>query len=104
MPGFVLTAGSTVLCAHGGQAKPSAPVPRVTILGQPVVTQPPPYVVAGCTNPPPTGPCVSAQWVSGATRVTVLGQPVLLADSQAICSPTGTPVTVIPTPGRVQGL
>jgi hypothetical protein len=105
MPGFLLTASSQVICAHGGMAKPSAPVPRVTILGQPVVTQPPPYVVAGCSNLPPagTGPCVSVQWASGATRVTVMGQPVLLADSKGICSPPGAPVNVVPVQTRVTG-
>jgi tRNA-guanine family transglycosylase len=39
MPGPLLHLGATVLCAHGGQATPSAPVPRVLVSGQPVATQ-----------------------------------------------------------------
>lgn len=104
MPGLLLDAGTVVLCAHGGRAQPTAPMPRVTMMGQPVVTQPAPHAVAGCPNPPPAGgPCVTATWVSAAQRVTVMGQPVLLADSMAICAPTGVPVSVVPGQTRVQG-
>ena len=38
MPGPLLHLGATVLCAHGGQATPSAPVPRVQVSGQPVAS------------------------------------------------------------------
>ena len=68
MPGFLLHVGATVLCAHGGQAQPTAPNPRVKVGGQPIVTLPTVYTVAGCTLPPPpaaNGPCVTAQWVIG---------------------------------------
>src|SRR6266478_2260579 len=103
MPGFLLHVGATVICAHGGQAQPTAPSPRVTVSGQPVVTQPAPYVVAGCAFVPPAGngPCVTAQWVVGATRVLVSGQPVLVQSSQAICTPTGTPLVIAVTQARV---
>ena len=37
MPGFLLHVGATVLCAHGGQAQPTAPNPRVLVSGQPTV-------------------------------------------------------------------
>jgi hypothetical protein len=107
MPGALLHIGATVLCTHGGQAQPTAPNPRVRVLGQPVVTQSIPYMIGGCTNPVPpanTGPCVTAQWVTAATRVRVLGQPVLLQDSQALCTPTGTPVMVTLTQTRVRGM
>ncbi|PZO53773.1 MAG: hypothetical protein DCF15_12520, partial [Phormidesmis priestleyi] len=86
MPGFLLHAGATIVCAHGGQAQPSAPNPRVKVMGQPITTQIAPYTVAGCANPPPPaniGPCVMAQWVSAAVRVKALGQPVLLQDSRS---------------------
>ena len=95
MPGFVLHMGATVLCMHAGQATPTAPFPKVTVSGQPVVTQPAPWVIAGCTLPPPpaaNGPCVTAQWVTGATKVLAGGAPLLLFDSQAVCAPTGTGV------------
>ena len=96
MPGPLLHVGATVLCAHGGQAQPTVPNPRVSVLGQPVVGVNSAYVVAGCVLPPPTagnGPCLTAQWVTSATRVTSSGVPLLLMDSQAICAPTGTPLT-----------
>jgi hypothetical protein len=105
MPGFLLTAGSTLLCAHGGQAKPTAPSPRVRVSGQPVTTQPPPYTVAGCALPTNVGgPCVTASWVVGAVRVRAAGQPVLLQDSVAVCVPTGTPLNVVVTQPRVRGV
>jgi hypothetical protein len=92
------------MCSHGGQAQPTVVVPRVTVGGQPVVAATAPYVVAGCAMPPPpsgNGPCVTAQWVTAATRVTALGQPLLLLDSQAVCAPTGTPLMVVMTQTRV---
>jgi hypothetical protein len=106
MPGFLLHVGATVLCSHGGQAQPTAPNPRVTVMGQPTVTMVAPYVVAGCALPPPpaaNGPCVTAQWITGAVRITSNGQPLLLLDSQAICAPTGTPLIVAMTQTRVTG-
>jgi hypothetical protein len=103
MPGFVLHLGATVMCAHAGQAQPTAPNPRVLVSGQPVTTQAVPYVVAGCPFVPPggNGPCVTAQWVVAATRVLVGGQPVLTQTSVAVCAPTGTPLNVIVTQMRV---
>jgi hypothetical protein len=104
MPGFMLHVGATVMCAHGGQAQPTVPNPRVTVLGQPTVAMTGPYAVAGCALPPPTagnGPCVTAQWTTGSTRVTSNGQPLLLLDSQAICAPTGTPLLITVTQTRV---
>lgn len=98
MPGPMLHVGATVLCAHGGQAQPTVPNPRVLVSGQPTVLQTAPYVVAGCSMPPPptgNGPCVTAQFITGSIRARSLGQPFLLMDSQAITVPTGTPL--IPT-------
>jgi hypothetical protein len=106
MPGFLLHVGATVLCAHGGQAQPTAPNPRVTVGGQPTIAMAAPYTVAGCALPPPpgaNGPCVSAQWLTGATRLLSSGQPLLLLDSQAVCVPTGTPLTIVVTQTRATG-
>jgi hypothetical protein len=104
MPGFLLHLGATVLCSHGGQATPTAPNPRVTVSDQPVVTQATLYTVAGCTLPSQAGgPDVTGQWVTGATRVSSNGQPVLLADSRAICAPTGAPLLTVVTQTRVTG-
>src|SRR5262249_49452118 len=107
MPGFLLHVGATVLCAHAGQAQPTVSNPRVKVGGQPVVTQTSPYTIAGCTFPPPptaNGPCVTAQWVTAATRVRAGGVPVLLQNSQAICAPTGTPLNIVVTQLRVKGM
>jgi hypothetical protein len=105
MPGFLVHVGATVLCAHGGQSQPTSPNPRVLVGGQPVTTQPAPYVVAGCPFVPPggNGPCVTAQWVVAATRVLVGGVPAVLQDSQAVAVPTGTPLTVVATQIRAKG-
>lgn len=103
MPGFLLHVGATVLCSHAGQATPTVPNPRVTVSGQPTVALTSPYLVAGCALPPPpaaNGPCVTAQFVTGSTRVTSNGQPLLLLDSQAICAPTGTPLLITVTQVR----
>jgi hypothetical protein len=105
MPGFVLHQGATVLCAHAGQAMPTAPNPRVRVAGQPVVTLASPYTVAGCALPPAAGgPCVTAQFVMGAVRVRVAGQPVLLQDSLSMCAPTGTPLSVLMAQIRVKAM
>ncbi|HNP72071.1 MAG TPA: hypothetical protein PLO33_13275 [Kouleothrix sp.] len=107
MPGFLLHVGAIVLCAHGGTAQPTVPNPRVKVMGQPTVFQAAPYVVAGCSFPPPpvaNGPCVTAQWLLGALRVRSNGMPLLLQDSQALCVPTGTPLTIAMTQTRVKGM
>jgi hypothetical protein len=107
MPGFLLHVGATVMCAHGGQALPTVPNPRVLVSGQPTVTIASPYTIAGCAMPPPTagnGPCVTAQFVTAATRVMSNGQPLLLIDSQAVCVPTGTPLIPSVTQVRVTGM
>lgn len=107
MPGFFLHAGATMQCTHAGQAQPVGSNPRVKVSGQPVVTRLNSYVVAGCALPPPpaaNGPCLTAQWLTAATRVRVGGDPVLLQDSQALCAPTGTPLLVMNTQTRVKGI
>ncbi|HEY6907859.1 MAG TPA: hypothetical protein VI356_00700 [Myxococcales bacterium] len=104
MPGFLLHQGATVLCAHAGQAMPTAMNARVLVSGMPTVNLPGPYTVAGCSFPPPpagNGPCVTAQFVTGSVRVLANGMPLLLFDSQAICAPTGTPVTTVSSQTRV---
>ena len=106
MPGFLLNAGSSILCAHGGQAQATSPNPRVKVAGQPVVVQTVPHSIAGCPFNVAGAPvpCVTAQWVVGATRVKAGGMPVLLQDSQAVCAPNGTPVSIIATQPRVKGM
>lgn len=105
MANYILDSSATVQCMHAGQAQPVATNPRVKISGQPIVTQTNSYTVSGCTMPSPSagnGPCVSAQWTSAATRVKAGGTPVLTKDSQAVCVPTGTGLTIINTQTRVK--
>lgn len=106
MPGFLLHQGAAVQCAHAGQASPTVVNPRVQVSGQPIVTQPNPYVIAGCpfttgSNP---SPCVTAQWTTAATRIISNGMPVLLFDSQSVCTPNGTPLIIVTTQTRVNGM
>src|SRR2546423_4818589 len=106
MPGFLLHVGAQVLCSHAGQAQPMVPNPRVMVCSQPTTQQANPWVVVGCpfnVSGVPV-PCVTAQFVTAATRVTSNGQPLLLLDSQAICAPTGTPLLIVLTQTRVTAI
>ena len=106
MPGFVVHLGAQVQCIHLGQATPTVVNPRVTVSGQPTVTLASPYVIAGCpfnVSGAPV-PCVTAQWVTSATRVTSNGQPLILLDSQAVCAPNGTPLLILVTQTRVTAM
>jgi hypothetical protein len=105
MPGFLVHVGATVRCVHAGQAQPTVPNPRVTVSGQPTVLMSAPYVVAGCPfSPGAPSPCVTAQWVTAATRVTSNGQPLVLLDSQAVCVPNVTPLVIVATQTRVSAV
>ncbi|QGZ38224.1 hypothetical protein IP92_01476 [Pseudoduganella flava] len=107
MPGFLLHAGASVTCAHLGPAQPTAPNPRVTVMGMPTVLMTTQYAITGCTLPTVTSgapPCATASWITAATRLTSNGQPLLLFDSQATCVPNGTPLTVLATQTRCSGI
>ena len=102
MPGFLLHQGATVLCAHGGQAMPTAPNPRVLVSAQPTALLSIPWVVAGCPlAPPPLPPCVTGQWVLGTLRVTSNGQPLVVQSGQAVTIPNGTPLLPVAMQTRV---
>ena len=104
MPAYLLHQGATVLCLHAGQAQAAVANPRVKVSGQPTVQQPNPWTIMGCpfiVNGAPV-PCVTAQWITAATRVRSIGQPLLLQNSQAICAPNGTGVNIVMTQMRVK--
>ena len=89
---------------HGGQAQATVPNPRVKVSSQMTVQMPNPWVIAGCpfnVSGSPV-PCVTAQWVTGTTRVKSGGMPLLLQDSQAVCAPNGTGVNIVVTQLRVK--
>jgi uncharacterized Zn-binding protein involved in type VI secretion len=102
MPAPALHLGAVVMCSHAGQATPVAPFPRVLLSGQPAVTLSSPYVVAGCAltgtgNPP----CLTGQWLAGATRVLAGGVPVASMTGSSTCVPTGTPLVPVSAQTRV---
>ena len=104
MPGYLLHQGAAVACLHNGQAQATVPNLRVTVGKQATVQQANPWAVAGCpynVSGSPV-PCVTAQWTSAAVKVRSLGQPLLLQDSQAVCAPNGTGVTITTTQTRVK--
>jgi hypothetical protein len=101
MPGPVLHLGASVLCGHGGQATPTAPMTRVLVSGQPVATIAAPYVVAGCPFTGAPGPCVTGWWMVGAVRVTSMGQPLAIQTGVAVCAPNGAPLMPVAAQPRV---
>jgi hypothetical protein len=104
MPGFLLHAGATLLCPHGGQTQPVLPSPFVKVGGAAALTQPPGHTIAGCALPPPAGgPCTTVQWMSAAITVLSGGQPLLLTDSVSLCLPCSVPSQVLTTQILVRG-
>ena len=102
MPAPVLQLGATVLCSHAGQATPLTPFPRVLLSGQPAVTLTSPYAIAGCAlTGTPSPPCVTGQWLLGATRVMAGGVPLATLAGQSTCIPTGTPMLPVVAQMRV---
>ena len=102
MPAPILHLGATVQCSHTGTATPTAPYPRVTVSGQAVVTLSTTYAVAGCAlTGTPNPPCVTGQFVVGASRVTAGGSPVATMTGSSTCTPTGTPLMPISAQTRV---
>jgi len=91
------------MCAHGGQALPTVPSPRVMVSGMPIATIAAPWTVAGCAfvPPPGNGPCITAQWIMGAVQVLSEGQPVAILSGMATCVPTGTPLLPVMAQMRV---
>jgi hypothetical protein len=107
MPGFLVQQGATVNCLHAGGAQPVIVNPRVLVSGQPTVGLSGQWLIAGCTLPPPAaanGPCVSAVWTSGTTRVLSLGQPLVIQGGTATCLPTGLPLLATATQTRVSAI
>ena len=98
----IVEQSATVLCSHAGTATATAPYPRVTLSGSPVVTLSTSYVIAGCSLTGTTvPPCATGQWVVGASRVTAGGTPVAILSGSSVCTPTGTPLLPVVTQTRV---
>jgi len=114
MPGFLVHVGATAMCPHAGQVTFITTNTRVMVGGQPAITLPDLFTVAGCPFqiPIPTGtkpqPCVTGRWIVPATRVLINGQPAILLTSTGLCQsveqiPQGPP-TVTVTQTRVGGI
>ncbi len=114
MPGFLVHVGAQGMCPHAGQVTFTTTNARVLVNGQPAVTLPDVFTIAGCPFQIPVGagtkpqPCVTGRWVVPATRVLINGQPAILQASSGLCQsaeqiPQGPPtVTVVQT--RVSGI
>lgn len=106
MAGYLLHQGATVMCQHTGHAHPTQVSTRVTVNnGQAIITQSSIYNITSCSlaGSTPPSPCLTAQWLSVATRVRSNGQFVLLQDSQSLTS-TSTPLQVLSTQTRVKAV
>src|SRR5215471_14248648 len=102
---FLIQMGATVMCAHGGQATPVTPNPRVLLSGQPSLLISGQWVVAGCPLvPPPLPPCVTGQWLVGTVRVLSNGQPLVAQSGSGITLPNGTPMIPVTMQPRVSAL
>lgn len=87
MPGPVLHTGAVATCPHGGMLNIIAASPRVLVSGMPVAVLTDQGMVAGCafTPGPKPQPCLTTQWIAGATRVMAMGVPVLINPPVAMC-------------------
>jgi hypothetical protein len=102
MPGLLIQQGATVLCVHGGQAMAAVPNANVSVSGATTSVISGQWTIAGCPGIPPSiPPCVTAQWLTGTTRVTSNGQPLVIISGEATCMPNGTPLLPIVTQLRV---
>jgi len=108
MPGFLVHAGASLLCPHGGPVTAIASNARVRVGGQPVVTMADTYLAAGCAfvvaGVPQ--PCLRVQWMVPAMRVRVGGQPPIIQGSVGLAlsaagAPQGPP-TIVSTQFRVK--
>ena len=103
MPGPVLHTGAVAMCPHGAPLNIIAASPRVLVGGMPAAVLTDQGMVAGCpfqipaAPTPIPAPCLTTQWIVGATRVLADGVPLLINPCTAICfsvqqSPAGPPV------------
>lgn len=97
MPGYVLDAGVSITCPHGGMATVIPRATRVSLGGRPPLLVDDIGTVAGCVFnvSGAASPCVRLQWLMPALRVTVENSAVLLSSSVALClnaagAPQGT--------------
>ena len=87
MAGFVLDAGATITCSHGGRVTVIPRATRVALAGRAPLLADDMATVAGCpfnVSGAPS-PCLRIQWLMPAVRVTAECSPVLLSTSVGLC-------------------
>jgi hypothetical protein len=89
--GELLDSASSVFCPHGGLAASMPANHRVVASSVPLAILSDPYVIVGCQN---AIPCVTARFITAATRVRGAGVPVLSAAPFG-GAPTGSPTSWI---------
>jgi hypothetical protein len=110
MAGPSLTAGSTLMCPHGGQVTIIPANTRSIAGGTSIATTADIFIIAGCafTLPGPVpSPCVQIQWIMPGLRVKAGGAQALDAGSVGLCigatgAPQG-PVSIQSTQANVTG-
>ena len=106
----MLTTTSTVICPHFGQAILTTSNTQAIVLGAPVLLITDLHAIAGCVFAPGgvPSPCLTIQWVTGATQSKVNNIPVLLQTSVGLCmnafqAPQG-PAIVVQTQTQALGV
>ena len=97
MAGYIIDAGATITCPHGGRVTVAAQATRTALSGQPPLRVDDTAVISACpfnVSGAPS-PCLSVQWVMPATRLSVDSSPLVLSSSVAMClnaanAPQGT--------------
>ncbi len=110
MPGYVLTAASTIQCTHGGSASIVPSQTSVMADGSPILTESDVHTVAGCpfnVSGSPV-PCLTISWTAGSAKVSVQGNKVLTRTSVGQCknaagAPQGVAI-IANTQTKVQAL
>jgi hypothetical protein len=110
----ILTTASTVLCPHGGSVSLSTSNTVAMADGAPMLLLTDIHTVSGCPFQVPAGPttkpqpCVTVQWLAGATATRVNNVPVLLQTSTGLCFsveqiPQGPP-SIVNVQMKAQGI
>jgi hypothetical protein len=85
--GYLIDAGTTISCPHGGTATMTPQATRMKLSGKPPLVVDDVSSVAGCglnVSGSPS-PCVRLEWEQPAGRVKAAGKAVLLSTSIAKC-------------------
>ena len=107
--GFLIDAGATILCPHGGSVTVVPSVTHVTLSGQPPLLADDDLTIAGCgfnVSGSPS-PCMEIQWLDPATAISVESGAPILSSSVGVCkNAAGAPQGAAVVTGfqtRVQG-